>query len=175
MKRKLKGWSLTSLILSIAFSLQAQTKVEGSYTTVVTGFDWGPAVNKVILSTSIPMDAVAAQDFKVMVSRSSDIATIGPNSSSGERVVLSAFASDGTGTPNSDGEFIGLALAVAPNNPLGSPIQYYRGEGGGGNIWIDYKMTVVHLPTQTTWNTEGNRIHTILDEFDTSGTYTHSY
>ena len=174
MKRKLKGWSLTSLILSIAFSLQAQTKVEGSYTTVVTGFDWGPAVNKVILSTSLPMDAVAAQDFKVMVSRSSDIATIGPNSSSGERVVLSAFASDGTGTPNSDGEFIGLALAVAPNNPLGSPIQYYRGEGGGGNIWIDYKITVVHLPTQTTWNTEGNRIHPILDEFDTLGTYTHS-
>ena len=169
---KLKHYFLLSLFSF--FSVQAQSGTSQDYTTVITGFDWGPAVNKVVLSSSIDSDPLMAGDFQVLVSRSSDTAPIPPQLQSGERSVLRAFSSDENGFFSEDGEYTTLLLAVAPTNPLGSPIQYYRGETSGGNIWIDYKMIIVHAPTQSIWNTEKNRIIPVVDEFDTSGTYEHT-
>jgi len=172
---KRKQFLLLSLVLSITFfSTQAQSNSLGDYTAVITGFDWGPGVNKVILDSSIPSEELKAEDFQVLVSRSSAIAPIPPRFQSGERTVLRAFPSNEEGAFTAKGDHTTLLLTVAPTNPLGSPIQYYRGETSGGNIWIDYKMTIVHTPTQSIWNSENNRIIPIVDEFDTSGTYQHS-
>ena len=173
---KPKHYFLLSLIsfLFTFFSTQAQSDMSAAYTAVITGFDWGQAVNKVVLNSSIHSESLPAEDFQVLVSRSSDTAPIPPQFQSGERSVLRAFPSDEKGTYKEEGEHITLLLAVAPTNPLGSPIQYYRGETSGGNIWIDYKMTIVHVPTQSIWNTENSRIIPVIDEFDTSGTYEHT-
>ena len=173
---KLKYYFLLTLFsfLFTFFQTQAQSDTSAAYTTVITGFDWGPAVNKVVLSSSIDSESLLEEDFQVLVSRSSDTAPIPPQFQSGERSVLRAFPSDEKGTYKEEGEHITLLLAVAPTNPLGSPIQYYRGETSGGNIWIDYKMTIVHVPTQSIWNTENSRIIPVIDEFDTSGTYEHT-
>lgn len=172
---KRKQFLLLSLVLSITFfSTQAQSNSSGDYTAVITGFDWGPGVNKVILDSSIPSEELKGEDFQVLVSRSSAIAPIPPRFQSGERTVLRAFPSNEEGAFTAEGDHTTLLLTVAPTNPLGSPIQYYRGETSGGNIWIDYKMTIVHTPTQSIWNSENNRIIPIVDEFDTSGTYQHS-
>ena len=154
------------------YNVKAQNHSDGSYTTVITGFDWGPGVNKVILAPTLKTEKLVATDFEVMVSRSSDIATISTSTRSGKREVIQAFASDSSGNPDAKGQYTTLLFSVAPNNPLGSPIQYYRGESSGGNIWIDYAMTIVHVPTQAVWHTENNRIIPIVDDFDTSGTYT---
>jgi hypothetical protein len=44
---KLKYYFLLTLLSF--FSIQAQSGTSQDYTAVITGFDWGPGVNKVVL------------------------------------------------------------------------------------------------------------------------------
>ncbi len=46
--------------------------VEGNYTLVLEGYDWGPAVKKVILTMSDTISELKATDFTVAVERSAE-------------------------------------------------------------------------------------------------------
>ena len=163
------------LFFALAFqSIEAQTPEGRNYTAVFTGFDWGPSLNKVILKSDTPLTTVAKEDFTVYVNRTSSEGEIAARFASGTRSIVHAFVSDAAGNPVAEGEHITLILSVAPNDPLGSPIQYFRSATRGGNIWIDFQLTVLNTKTQALWNQEAYRIVPVVDAFDLNGSYTHT-
>lgn len=143
----------------------------GDYTLVIEGFDWGPAVNKVILSLGETVKETNQGEFAVFASRKSADGEISPATASGERSVIYSYVSDEKGNRTEGGESITLVLAVSPNQPIGSPIQYFRSKG---NVWIDYKLTVVHTATGKVWDTEKGRVMPLVDQFDLDGKFKYS-
>ena len=144
------------------------TWAQGNYTIVIEGYDWGPAVSKVVLDVGEPIESVDASNFEVYASRSTDMTENPLRPSSGNRIVQSAYISDAKGKRTTNGEYITLVLLVGPNMGIGSPIQYMRGRG---NNWIDYKLSISNTQTLQTWNKEGNRIIPPIEDFDLSGKF----
>ncbi len=158
-------------------SLAAETVKEepnaitGDYTLVVTGYDWGPGVNKVVLSMGEEVLEVKAADFSVAVERSSEGVEMRPEEASGDRKVVYAYVSDEKGNRITTGSHVTLVLFVSPDDPLTSPIKYIFKDGRGSNQWIEYNMTITHSTSEKVWNTETGRIMPDLDKFDLTGTF----
>lgn len=150
-------------------SLQAMA--QNSYTLVIEGFDWGPAVNKVVLSKGGNDLSVDPSLYQVYATRSSELSEGPISPAGGERTVLSAYPSDAEGNHNENGDYITLNLAVAPTIRVGSPFQYMRGHG---NVWVDYQLSITNTETLDTWNKEGNRVMPLIDEYDLTGKFSHS-
>lgn len=144
---------------------------DGEYGVIIEGYDWGPAVSKVVLYVEEPVTSVNWKDYEVMVQRSSDCPTIPAEQVLGSRRVIAGYISDAEGARLEDGNHITLVLAVAPNQPIGSPIQYSREEGCRGNNWIDYNLTIRDETKGRIWNEEVNRIMPVIDRFDLSGRF----
>ena len=145
----------------------------GKYKLVIEGFDWGPAVSKVILHDANPTKETSAADFEVFVTRSSTLGEIPAAQASGKRSIVYAYASDENGNRKDDGTHLTLVLSVSPVNPLGSGIQYLRMGNRASNVWIDYGVNVIHTKSGKSWNEEVGRIRPIVDEFDLTGKFTH--
>jgi len=148
----------------ISESLLAQN----SYTLVVEGFDWGPAVNKVVLAKADADLSTDAADYRVNATRSTALSEGPLSPAEGERMVLSAYASDARGNRMAGGDFITLNLAVGPNMAISNPFQYL---GGQGNVWVDYKLSITNTKTLAVWNEEADRIMPLIDEYDLSGNF----
>ncbi len=161
------------LLPMILLAKEINPPTEGTYKLVIEGFDWGPAVNKVVLSLDQSVKEVNASDFEIFVNRSSKEGEIPPTQTSGKRTVVFAYPSDENGNRVAEGNHATLVLAVSPVNPLGSPIQYMRVNNRGSNIWIDYGLTVVDSKSGKTWNQEAGRIRPIVDDFELKGQFTH--
>lgn len=146
---------------------------DGEYIAVIEGYDWGPAVSKVILSTEEAVSSVNINDYSIQVERSSDCGEIPGDAAKGERTVIYAYVSDDQGNKVDSSNNITLVLAVAPNLPVGNPFQYYRNETCSGNNWVDYSMTITHATNGNVWNTEIGRIMPLIDKFDLTGSFTH--
>jgi len=159
------------LPISSAIGKQGTTIQNGEYTYVVEGYDWGPAVSKVILSADETVSAVNMADFVVYVERSSECGEIPADYARGKRNVIYAYVSDEKGNRVDQGNHITLVLYVAPNLPLSSPFQYYRSETCSGNKWVDYKMTITNTVTGNAWTKETGRIMPLIDRFDLSGSF----
>lgn len=162
--------SLSSLFATETSSSYAALN-GGEYTVVVEGYDWGPAVSKVILSLDESATAANMSDYSVAVKRSTACFEIAEAQATGSRTVLYAYVSDAKGKVQAKGSYITLVLAVAPNMPLASPIQYSRNENCRGNNWIDYKLTITHIASKKVWNKEVDRIIPLIDDFDLSGKF----
>ena len=168
MRNKFVLLSICILILS-AYSAFSQ----GSYHLVIEGFDWGPAVNKVILKMDETIEQVSPGDFVVRATRSSDLSENPISPSHGELNVHSAYVSDEKGNHAASGQYVTLLLEVGPQIRIGSPFQYVRfASGGGGNIWVDYKLTVLNTESLRIWNNESGRSIPLIDDFDLSGRFT---
>jgi predicted peptidase len=85
--------------------------------------------------------------------------------------VIGGYVSDAEGRRLEAGRHITLVLAVAPNQPIGSPIQYSQEEGCSGNNWVDYNLTIRDETRGMIWNEEVNRIMPTIDRFDLSGRF----
>lgn len=144
---------------------------QGDYYWVVEGFDWGPAVNKVILSLEKSVKEAQANQYQVYAMRSLEGVEMAPESASGSRSVVYAYVSDEEGNRVEEGNHITLVLSVSPNMPLGSPFQYTRINNRGGNYWVDYKLTVIHTKTGQIWNNPVGKIMPLVDQFDLSQQY----
>lgn len=160
----------TSSASSMAYT-STQENVAGTYTLIIEGFDWGPAVNKVVLSLEQEVSEVGKTQYQVTVKRAAKGASI--PGASGSRTVLHAYVSDAEGKVMPKAKFITLVLAIAPNDPLGSPIQYLRQGGRGANQWIDYQLSIKAKSSSQVWDQEGGRIMPLIDKFDLKGKYTH--
>lgn len=133
------------------------TPAAGDYHTVVTGYDWGAAVNKVVLMDA---SATAAEEYRVSVVRQDQ---------SGERQVLSVYPSDAEGNRRADGDHRTLVLSVGPTDPFASPILYQN----GSNNWVNYQLTITHSPSGRVWDQEAGKIMPQVDRFQLDGTFTH--
>ena len=69
------------------------------------------------------------------------------------------------------GKHITLVLAVGPNLPIGSPIQYFRSKG---NQWIDYQLTIINNKSQQVWDNSIGKIMPLVDQFNLQGKYKHN-
>jgi len=143
----------------------------GEYTLIIEGYDWGPAVSRVVLSTDEELTEASAGDYAVAASRYTEYTQIPPEMASGDRNVIYAYVSDEKGNRLQSGKNITLVLAVGPDLAIGSPIQYIRNEKYRGNYWIDYKLTITHKLSNKVWDSEIGRIRPLIDSFDLNGTF----
>lgn len=160
------------LLLALTFCFISQlTWAQNPYTLVVEGFDWGPAVNKVVLSKAEADLSTDPSVYKVYATRTSDLSEDPIMPANGERSVLSAYNSDAKGNFKEEGTYVTLNLAVAPSIRVGSPFQYMRGYG---NVWVDYKLSVTNTATLEVWDQEKDRVMPLIDEFDLDARFSHS-
>ncbi len=145
----------------------------GTYSLIITGYDWGPSVNQVILDMEQLVSNANISDFTVTATRSAEGVEMQPAEQTGERKVLLAYVSDEKGNRLQEGNHVTLTLLVGPDEVLSAPIKYVFKEGRGANQWIDYKLKIVDKTRNQTWDTEKNRIQPLVDRFDLSGTYSH--
>ncbi|MFL0163365.1 prolyl oligopeptidase family serine peptidase [Aquirufa salirivi] len=155
-------------LLLATISMTTSAKPTGSYKLVVEGFDWGAGVNKVILSLSDTTSTVNAGEFSVFASRKSTAGPIAEEQSHGKREIVGAYVSDSTGNRVKTGKNITLVLAVGPQLPISSPIQYFRSKG---NVWVDYQLTIIHAKSQQVWDSPTGKIMPLVDQFDLTGKY----
>lgn len=142
-----------------------------AYTLIVDGMDWGPAASKVVIGLDAPIKTVDASDYLVEVERSHSCANVPPAQAKGNRTIVFAYVSDAKGTRVEDGTFVTLVLAVAPNLPISSMLQYSQKPACRGNQWVNYQITVSNNKTNQIWNKEQNRIMPLADEFDLTGKF----
>ena len=145
----------------------------GTYKLIVEGFDWGPAVSRLVLSMDQPIEEPRASDFEIFVSRSSSQGEIPEAARNGKRTVVTSYTSDSEGKRQVDGKFLTLILAVGPGNPIMSSMQYLRMGNRASNVWIDYQVTVLHAKSGLVWNQSNGILQEDLKEFDLSGKFTH--
>ncbi|APQ18994.1 prolyl oligopeptidase family serine peptidase [Maribacter hydrothermalis] len=170
---------LILMILNPLFAVDPEIKTisnyaDDNYTLILEGYDWGPAVKKVVLQTAELTTEANATDYKIEVERSADGVVMKPEEAKGSREILFAYVSDANGNRVSEGNHITLVLLVHPNNPLDSPIKYVFKDGRGSNQWIDYKMTITQVSTTTIWNKEVSRLYTDLDRFNLKGKHSNN-
>lgn len=145
----------------------------GDYRWVVEGFDWGPAVNKVILSLPGKTKEAHAAHYQVFANRALEGLEIPAENASGMRSVVYAYVSDENGNRRDEGMHITLVLSVSPVMPLSSPFQYTRINNRGGNYWVDYRLTVIHTKSGQVWNNPVGKIMPLVDDFDLKGKFTY--
>ena len=163
-----KRYSLISCLILFLYSQVALA--QNPYTLVVEGFDWGPAVNKVVLSKVGEELSPDPSAYKVYATRKSDLAENAILPAHGERTVLSAYPSDAKGNRLAGGDHVTLNLTVAPNLAIGSPFQYMRSYG---NVWVDYQLSVTNTQTLEVWDKEVDRVMPLIDDFDLTGKFSH--
>jgi poly(3-hydroxybutyrate) depolymerase len=150
-------------------SLSAFSKPTGTYKIVVEGFDWGAAVNKVILNLSDTTSKVNPAEYQVFASRKSATGPISDEQN--KRDIITAYVSDDQGNRVKTGRNITLVLAVGPQLAISSPIQYIRGKG---NVWVDYSITVLNSKSQQIWDTLTGKIMPLVDQFDLTKKFTYN-
>ena len=166
------------LVFSLMFLMIQQVRTQenpdtGTYNIIIEGYDWGPAVNKVIIELDSKVNTVDAENYQVEVKRSMDGVEFRPKEASGKREIVYAYVSDEKGRKKAEGNYVTLTLYVSPNHVLGSPIKYIRTNNRGSNLWIDYKITVTNTDKSKIWDTEKERIRPGIDIFDLGGSFTH--
>ncbi|WP_099467117.1 prolyl oligopeptidase family serine peptidase [Konateibacter massiliensis] len=163
------------------------------YTTVTEGFDWGPAITKVVLDMGETMDtSVSTTDtFSVSAVREYYAANMETMATEEEltkettkRVVTAVYASDAEGNEAKDGTYLTLEMKVGPDLPESSP--FYYNMLTSHNVYVDtsYVIEVAktdELKTKTGRPVEmmptdksgavGNK-NLIAEEFDLTGSYT---
>ena len=146
---------------------------DGEYTMVIEGYDWGPAVSKVILSMGTPVPSINLKEYSVQAERISDCLDPASGNASGKRDIVYAYVSDSKGNKVANGTYVTLVLTVGPDLAIGAPMQYFYSNNCRGTQWVDYKMSISHNASNKVWNKEAGRISPVIDKFDLSGSYTH--
>ena len=162
------------LSLSVVAALTHAAGAEGSertrdYTLIVSGFDWGPAANKVVLPLGASASEAHASQFQVTVKRSSSLSDLAPERRAGLRNVVMGYVSDSEGNRSESGQYFTLVLSVGPDDALASPMEYIAHR----NHWIDYQLTVMDRTTERVWDRETRRIRPVVDAFNLDGVYEH--
>lgn len=145
--RKLRGISLITAVLllmtgtSISASAATNTiSVEPKYRTVTEGFDWGPAITKVILNmnTTLNEGAVSKKTFNVKSERKyngvdwTKLDMTSPNptyiyldyDNIVDRTVTDAYVSGESGNKTASGNYVTIEMEVGPDLVEGSPFNY---------------------------------------------------
>ncbi|WP_278247736.1 glycoside hydrolase family 3 N-terminal domain-containing protein [Candidatus Soleaferrea massiliensis] len=118
--------------------------IKSNYTAIVEGFDWGPAITKLVVDLGVKADAgsIDKDTFGVYVERTGGGIW---GESKGDRAVTSAYLSDKNGAAvDGSSRYVTIEMPVGPTLTLGSPFNY-NFFGGGHNEWVDSAYTVTQL------------------------------
>lgn len=148
MNRKVtKFFSLLTLMFfavsTVSFA-QTISNVKGTYKIIVNGFDWGPAVDKVIVTLDSKIDSIDSKNL--IVTETKKWYTNNP-SENFNRLITNAYLSDNYGNKvsGSSNSFV-LELKVSPSE--GSPFLYDIPKGL--NNWTSpYFLTISLADKQT--------------------------
>lgn len=130
----------------------AKDVVDVTYTTVTNGYDWGPAIDKVVLDMGMAVDSktVSRENFKVKSIRTFkdlDFATFTFADAATDhevtRDVINAYTSDATGNAITDGSYITLEFEVGPDLAESSPFNYNILSGRNEYVETSYEISVV--------------------------------
>ena len=112
---------------------------------IVKGFDWGPAVTKVVIKLGIDFDKTRNFDttlFEVKEKRTNALGTTNT-----ERKITDVYYSDESGNRiEGKGDYLSIEMAFGPDE--GSPMYYDFPTGF--NKWFDYEMVVRTIYGQQT-------------------------
>ena len=127
-----------------------QQHFEGvKYTTVTRGYDWGPAIDKLILDfgTAIDENTLNNDVFEVK-----SIRTYAENSFMGsstkekdheaKRQITNVYLCDARGDKTDDGEYVAIKMKVGPNVIEGSPYNYNFSNGFNENVKTTYVISL---------------------------------
>lgn len=163
------------------------------YKTITEGFDWGPAITKVIINIGYAIDKSTlskdtfsissvkkynAVNLKTMVQENK------PTVETKRRDITAIYLSDAKGKADDNGTYITAEMKVGPDMPESSPFyfnprtelntyvdtSYIIEINKSGSILTKDGKTVAMKPTDKS-GYDGN-CNIIADEFDTAGSYT---
>ncbi len=116
-----------------------------TYKTVTNGYDWGPAINKIVLDmgTAVDSNTVTPQSFNVAVIRSyNDLILAKAIEHVVSRRVINAYTSDASGEESIDGRFITLEFEVGPSMAESSPFNYDAISGRNAYVETFYDVSL---------------------------------
>ncbi len=157
--KKLLAFMLMGCMLLMPTVISAREPVDNSsYTMIIEGQDWGPAVTKLVIQGASSTDL---NQFEVQVLETLD----------GEEIVnqpvkiTEVYYSDEKGNPD-DGvnEYVALSLEIGPENQETNP--FYFDFESFSNSWVDMQFTITQTNTQKTWNQMGEQFKLVADEFE---------
>lgn len=122
-------------------------KIKFKYVTVTEGFDWGPAITKLILQfdAKIALKAIGSGFFDVYATRSILHGELGY---SGDEVVTKpcqvtcVYQSDCIGNRDEVGDFLAICLAVGPDRIENSPFYYHEKVGRNRYVAIHFSIAL---------------------------------
>ena len=85
-----------------------------TYTTITHGYDWGPAVDQIILSFGAQIDPNTVKPEHFIIEVTSSNQTV-------KRKITGAYISDATGNATTKGSHVALTLEVGPTVYESSP------------------------------------------------------
>lgn len=164
-----------------------------NYTTITEGFDWGPAITKVILDmkATIESSALTEDTFKVNSVReykAGNLETMKIDEEltveTKERKIVAVYVSDENGEETEKGTFVTIDMEVGPDLPESSP--FYYNYLTNHNVYVDTSYMIeladeASLKTkdgQSVTMTETDKVgykgnmNVIADEFNLAGSYT---
>ena len=105
---------------------------------VITGYEWGPAVNKILLKPNVEVGEFTKDTFTV-------------TNNNALREIIAAYYSDEKGVEKSDGEYIAIEMKVGYY--VGSPFVYEA--KSGHNIWSEEFMVTISVANGQTFTVNG--------------------
>ncbi len=119
--------------------------IEPTYVTVTEGFDWGPAITKVVLDFGRPVDnaSLSSENFQataVRHYRAYDYAISHMEKAARDhtsvRTVIAVYAADVSGNPTPAGAYVAVELLVEADMVEANPL-HYDAMGTARNTFID--------------------------------------
>lgn len=157
--KKLLAFMLMGCMLLMPTVISAREPVDNSsYTMIIEGQDWGPAVTKLVIQGASSTDL---NQFEVQVLETLD----------GEEIVnqpvkiTEVYYSDEKSNPiDGVNEYVALSLEIGPENQETNP--FYFDFESFSNSWVDMQFTITQTNTQKTWNQMGEQFKLVADEFE---------
>jgi predicted peptidase len=188
------AFAILALMTGCATMGREAETTKPSYKTVTEGFDWGPAISKIIVDAGqeIRSSSIDKDDFSVSVVRTDpatgatlqdleDWATMKTHDSTGDRAVTAAYLCDASGAKSAarTGRYLALELKVGPSETLSSPFSFDMKKflnnyvdlrhsialGGGLKSAKGSKVESIVLGPEAR---KGN-VNLLADDFDTAG------
>ncbi len=171
----LAGCSTTEKTTSNA-ARTAVVPQSGQYTMVVTGYDWGPGVDKLIINAGNEINSadLDKDDFSVDVNMPTVDWSGYPNlkvvNADGKRTVKAVYTSDAEGSAvSSASSYIALELEVHPADPFSNPFLFNTNMM---NEWSNpYTLTITNSKLNINVSDCAGKISPLADQF-TMGTHT---
>lgn len=125
--------------------------VDVAYKTVTEGFDWGPAINKVVIDFGKNIDASSLDKSDLAVSsnrifKDMDYSTFTLAEEATEHIVArnitDIYVSDSEGYKSTSGQFVTVEMEVGPTLTEGSPYDYSIFTGFNSEIPTSYVISL---------------------------------